>query len=167
MKNATLERPASTPTMDPTSTSPLRPSPPPTQSGSGRLKPKPARQKQKVQVRSKLISYPQTVRHARAHRVELAVFRVLMFLFITVTAYAVSSIAGQVAVEKSRREELSARDRAKSLAMTEAALRSEIVALTRPDRIDQWAAANSFVNPNGPTLTQAPKHDSQLLALRD
>jgi hypothetical protein len=95
-----------------------------------------------------------------------------LFVFVAVTAYGVSSIAGQVAVEKSRREELSARERTKSLILQETALKSNIVALTRPDKIDEWARANSFEYSGAPTLAPTsaaeipPKPSSELVALR-
>jgi hypothetical protein len=93
-----------------------------------------------------------------------------MFLFLAMTAYGVSSVAGQVAVEKSRREELSARERTKSVKLMEAALRSDIVELMRPDKIDDWARANAFENSGTAPVVPVPdvqKPHSTLVALRD
>jgi cell division protein FtsL len=98
-----------------------------------------AASKPKIVVRARLVSYPQTRRHARAHRVETAVSRVLMFLCVAVAVYIVSSISGQVAVEKSRREEFGARKRTENVQMMENSLRAHLTELTRPDKVDDWA----------------------------
>jgi hypothetical protein len=163
MTNSTLNRPKpSTANTTRSSAHVAKPTSSTKKISSAKSAPKP-----QVVVRARLVSYPQTRKHARAHRLETAVFRVLMFLCLAMTAYGVSSVGGQVAVEKSRREELSAVERTKSVKLMEAALRSDIVELSRPDKIDSWALANEFENAG--VTPSAPKVNapSTLVALRD
>jgi hypothetical protein len=141
--------------------------------------PAPRRSKKtQVTVRAKLVSYPQTRSHAKAHRAEMALFRGLMFCFLTVSAYGVSSIAGQVAVERSRREESKALARTQTAMTMETSLRTQLNELTRPDTIEAWALQNHFVAPgltspksvdtdNTSDVDSSADRNSTLVAVRD
>ena len=67
------------------------------------------------------------------------------FLGVTAVAFSAFSLAGQVMVEKARREGISATARAQSSARDIADLRAEVQDLSSSKSIDDWATANGFV----------------------
>jgi len=73
--------------------------------------------------------------------------RSIAFCVLTLSIYFVSSLSGQVMVEKARREGLSAVTRAKDAVKEEAMLREKVQALTRASAVDTWAEENGFVAP--------------------
>lgn len=71
--------------------------------------------------------------------------RVIAFGALSLAVFFSSSLAGQVMVEKARREGMRAVQRAKDATKEEALLRDKVQALTRESAIDAWATANGFV----------------------
>jgi hypothetical protein len=77
----------------------------------------------------------------------MAVFiaRGTLFLALTAVTCATSSLAGQVMVEKARREGIRAAERASVAKNAEAALRTQVNLLTSDRSIETWAQENGFV----------------------
>lgn len=70
------------------------------------------------------------------------------------------SVMGQVAVEKARQEELTARGRAVEAKRAETEIRARVDALTSATAVQQWATARSYVAPgtqNADPKTAKPK----------
>lgn len=70
--------------------------------------------------------------------------RMMQFGMATLVFFMCSSMAGQVMVEKARREGLSAASRAKEATKAEALLRTQIQDMSSTSAIDQWALAHGF-----------------------
>jgi hypothetical protein len=64
-----------------------------------------------------------------------------------VLTYAGSSLGGQVMVENARRQEISARERARDARKAEASLRARVDSLTNPAAVEAWAATHGFAAP--------------------
>lgn len=61
--------------------------------------------------------------------------------------FFVSSMVGQVALEKTRREGIRISARANEAARSESQLRDEILDLKQPSAVDAWAQENGYVPP--------------------
>lgn len=68
-------------------------------------------------------------------------------LFVVAVFFA-SSLAGQVMVEKARRDGLRAVGRAREAAKEVALLRDKVQAMTQASAVDNWAQENGFVSPD-------------------
>jgi hypothetical protein len=84
--------------------------------------------------------------------------RVAVFGVLTLSIFFSSSLAGQVMVEKARRDNLRAVSRAKEATKEEAMLRDTVQALTRSSAIDTWAQQNNFVAPETSALSAEVTH---------
>ncbi|MGV3616710.1 MAG: hypothetical protein ACO1SV_15390 [Fimbriimonas sp.] len=71
----------------------------------------------------------------------------MVFVGFFTASYATSSLAGQVMVEKARRLEISARERAREARRTEASLRARVDALTSATSVESWALTHGFTVP--------------------
>jgi len=92
--------------------------------------------------------------------------KALLFVVLTVSSYAASSLSGQVMVEKTRREGIVASSRAQLAQEKEKTLRTQIDDLLRPSSIESWAMENGFVLNDAPAIQPKPVTMS-LVALRD
>lgn len=71
----------------------------------------------------------------------------MAFVGIFTVTYAASSLLGQVKVEKARRMEIAARERAREARRTEASLRARVDSLTSAPSIEAWAKTHGFEVP--------------------
>ena len=79
--------------------------------------------------------------------------QVASFAIITGFAFGAISLGGQVMVEKARRDDIRATERARQSSREITELRGEVQDLSSTQSIDNWAAANGFI-PAG-SATQA------------
>jgi len=77
---------------------------------------------------------------------------VTLFGAVALTTFLVSSMAGQVMVEKARREGISAQRRAIDAKRVEGGLRVRINELTGFTAMDNWALSHGFVAPDRPAV---------------
>lgn len=73
--------------------------------------------------------------------------RLAVLMGLALATFIVSSIFGQVALEKTRREGIRISARASAAVRDESQLRDEILDLKQPSAIDAWAQENGFVPP--------------------
>lgn len=78
----------------------------------------------------------------------------MAFVGIFTVTYATSSLMGQVRVEKARRLEIAARERAREARRTEASLRARVDSLTSAASIESWAKTHGFVVPKAEGETE-------------
>lgn len=76
----------------------------------------------------------------------------VLFSVVTVATFLVSSMAGQVAVEKARRDGITSQRRAADARRAEGALRSRINELTGFTAMENWALSHGFVAPDRPAV---------------
>ena len=91
---------------------------------------------------------PRTGRSKKAKtqkRVSTIVGQVASFAVITGIAFSTLSLAGQVMVEKARRDGIRATARARQTSREIADLRGEVQDLASSRSIDDWAAANGYL----------------------
>lgn len=69
----------------------------------------------------------------------------ISFCVVTGIAFSTISLAGQVMVEKARRDGIRANARARQTSRDIAELRGDVQELSSTRSIDEWAAANSFI----------------------
>ena len=74
-----------------------------------------------------------------------------------VVTYGASSLAGQVMVERARRMEITARERAREARKTEASLRARVDMLKSPGAIEEWATRHGFGTPSNVPVPKAPE----------
>jgi hypothetical protein len=79
--------------------------------------------------------------------------RAALFGVVTLSIFFSSSLAGQVMVEKARRDGLHAVVRAKEATKEEAMLREQVLSMKRSSAIDTWAQENRFVAPETNALS--------------
>ncbi|HZH98756.1 MAG TPA: hypothetical protein VEX38_07270 [Fimbriimonadaceae bacterium] len=72
----------------------------------------------------------------------------MKFFVIAGIAFFVSSLCGQVMVEKARREGLKAVERSRDARKAEAILRRRLDSLTSLSSISEWAKGNSLIAPD-------------------
>src|SRR5258707_7821110 len=82
--------------------------------------------------------------------------RAVAFATIVATTYLVSSLFGQVMVEKARREGISAVARATEARKMEAVLTRRLDSLTGLTSVDQWAKTHNFFPPDQLAPTGKP-----------
>ena len=87
--------------------------------------------------------------------------RCIAFGVLTLGVYFVSSLSGQVMVEKARREGMSAVTRAKDAVKEESTLRERVQALTRSSAVDTWAQENGFLSPDKLTAQVSAEPDGE------
>src|SRR5688572_33048980 len=75
--------------------------------------------------------------------------KVTGFVIIAGLTFMASSLAGQVMVEKARREGLRASERAREARKVEAVLRQKIDYLGSLGTVEAWATSHNFVAPDG------------------
>lgn len=80
--------------------------------------------------------------------------RFFAFSCIAIFAFFVSSLCGQVMVEKARREGIKALSRAVDARKEEASLRRRIDSLSSLSSIDDWARTHGFVSPESVALAK-------------
>lgn len=104
------------------------------------------------------------VRKTQTKRASTIVGQAVSFVLVTGVAFSSLSLAGQVMVEKARRDGIRATARARQSSRDIAAIRADVQELTSSRSIDEWAAANGFI----PTES-APKAIGvvQIAALRN
>jgi len=73
--------------------------------------------------------------------------KVALFVGVFGATYIGHAVAGQVAVEKARHQELDARQRAVDARQAESEIRARVDALTSSAAVQQWATARSYVAP--------------------
>lgn len=78
----------------------------------------------------------------------------MVFVGLFTVTYATSSLMGQVRVEKARRLEIAARERAREARRTEASLRARVDSLTSAASIEGWAKTHGFVVPKAEGETE-------------
>ena len=78
-------------------------------------------------------------------RVSSVIGQVASFAIIAGISFGTISLAGQVMVEKARREGIRAMERARQTSRDIAELRGEVQDLASSRSIDDWAAANGFI----------------------
>lgn len=71
-----------------------------------------------------------------------------LFICIAGTVYLVSSMVGQVMVEKARREGIRAASRSIEAKKAESMIRRHVEALTSLSAVDEWASAHGFLAPD-------------------
>jgi hypothetical protein len=76
----------------------------------------------------------------------------MTFCVLAASTYLVSSMSGQVMVEKARRDGITAQRRATEAKRAEAGLRSRINELTGFSNLEAWALAHGFVASDQPSL---------------
>jgi hypothetical protein len=79
--------------------------------------------------------------------VSKAFANVVVFSALSLSFFFSSSLAGQVMVEKARREGLSSTQRAKLAVKEESLLRERVQSITRASAIAAWAEQNHFIPP--------------------
>lgn len=89
---------------------------------------------------------------SRSKSASLLASRMLVFSVVAFCTYLASSMAGQVMVEKARRDGIAAQRRATDAKRTEGGLRSRINELTGFTAMDTWALGHGFVAPDRPSL---------------
>jgi hypothetical protein len=72
--------------------------------------------------------------------------RAVVFGVLTVGVFFASSLAGQVMVEKARRDGIRASQRLKSASKEQAILRDRVLSMTRASSVSAWAQENGFVS---------------------
>lgn len=83
----------------------------------------------------------------------------MLFVGLFTITYTTSCLVGQVRVEKARRTEIMARERAKEARRTEASLRARVDALTSAVSIESWAEKHGFAVPKSESA-DAPAKDT-------
>lgn len=86
--------------------------------------------------------------------------RFITFVVLSSVTYLGSSMAGQVMVEKARREGIVAQRRAREAKRSEAGLRSRINELTGFTNLESWATAHGFIaadQPQAPSLEETTR----------
>ena len=73
--------------------------------------------------------------------------RSALFGALTLSVFFASSLAGQVMVEKARRDGMHAVQRAKDAVKEESLLREQVQSMTRSSAVDTWAQEHGFVAP--------------------
>lgn len=73
------------------------------------------------------------------------VAKMALFSVVTLFSFSASSLAGQVMVEKARKDVVEARVRTQEAKKAEASLRDRVDLLTRVDKIEEWAVAQGMV----------------------
>jgi hypothetical protein len=68
-----------------------------------------------------------------------------LLAFVAAVAYTVSTLLGEVMIEKARKDATVARARTTEARRAETVLRDRVEALTRLDRIEGWAKADGLV----------------------
>jgi len=79
----------------------------------------------------------------------LILSRAVLFALLTLGIFFASSLAGQVMVEKARRDGLRAVERNKAATKEVALIRESVQALTSSTAIQAWAERNGFIPPEG------------------
>src|SRR5207245_1881150 len=79
-------------------------------------------------------------------RVSTLVGQMACFAIVTGIAFSTLSLAGQVMVEKARRDGIRATARARQTSRDIAELRGQVQDLSSSRSIDEWAAANGFIS---------------------
>jgi|GEM_PF-2419979 len=79
----------------------------------------------------------------------LILSRAALFTLLTLGIFFASSLAGQVMVEKARRDGLRAVERNKAAIKDVARIRDRVQELTSSAAIQQWAEINHFIPPEG------------------
>ena len=103
-----------------------------------------------VQVRVRVVQQPRTnVAGAWA-------LRAAAFGGIFLSTYVASALTGQVFVEKARRQEIAAKERAIAARRAEAEIRERVDALTSAAAVQQWASARGYIAPDA--QVPDPKH---------
>lgn len=70
----------------------------------------------------------------------------VVFGVMTLSIFFASSLAGQVMVEKARRDGIRAAERLKAATKEEAILRDRVLSMTRSSSVSAWAQENGFVS---------------------
>ena len=83
----------------------------------------------------------------RVRGVGQAIERGLLFSGVTIAVFMASSLAGHVAVEKTRRDSLMALSRLRDAKKAEGALQLQVDALTSMGAVQTWAFDHGFVAP--------------------
>ncbi|MFI5386469.1 MAG: hypothetical protein ACHQ50_10160 [Fimbriimonadales bacterium] len=86
--------------------------------------------------------------------------RSAVFCMLSLCTFYGSSLAGQVMVEKARRDGISAVQRAKEAVKEDLLLRSQVQSLTRASAIDAWAEENGMVSPDLIVAQMTPTADT-------
>ena len=97
-------------------------------------------------------------RASRSNPLLAVVARGAMMATAFVVTFAGSSLWGQLEVEKARRTEISAIERAREARKSEASLRAKVDALTRPDAVHAWASLHGFDVTKPQEVKETPKH---------
>jgi hypothetical protein len=87
-----------------------------------------------------------------------ALARAACFGVLTLSVLLSSSLAGNVMLEKARRDNLRAVSRAKEATKEEAVLREKVQSMMRSSAIDRWALQNNFVAPETDALSAEIAH---------
>jgi hypothetical protein len=74
------------------------------------------------------------------------VARSVVFGVLTLGIFFASSLAGQVMVEKARRDGIRAAERLKTAGKEQAILRDRVLSMTRSSTVSAWAQENGFVS---------------------
>jgi len=90
-------------------------------------------------------------RQARTNPALFIATRAIVFGVICLFTYATSSLAGQVMVEKARRQGIAAKERAIEARRAEATIRERVDSLTSARSIEEWALAHGLQTPPLPT----------------
>jgi hypothetical protein len=85
-----------------------------------------------------------------------AVTRTVLFGALTLSFFFSSSLAGQVMVEKARRDGMHAVQRAKDANKEEALLRDKVQSMTRSSAIDAWALQHDLIAPENLVAQDTP-----------
>ena len=107
----------------------------------------------------------QGVRPAVASKV---IARSALFGVIALSCFFSSSLAGQVMVEKARRDGLRSIERSRTVAREESLLRQSVQSITQASAIATWAEQNHFIPPEElvaetiPSDSNVASHNSQL-----
>lgn len=107
---------------------------------------------------------PRPRSQAKTKTAAVALGRTMAFLVLASATYLTSSMAGQVMVEKARRDGISAQRRAAEAKRAEVSLRARINELTGFSNLDSWATAHGLVASEQPII---PSGDTTRVAKLD
>lgn len=113
------------------------------------------RPKKKAQVRMNVRIEERTVARPKSGLLMAS----MLFVGLFTITYTTSCLVGQVRVEKARRTEIMARERAREARRTEASLRARVDSLTSATAIEAWAEKHGFDVPKSESV-ELPEVDA-------
>jgi len=98
-------------------------------------------------------------RRRASSAVQTWTLRVGVFGFFTLTSFIVSSMYGQVSLEKARRLQITAKERMVAAERVKTTLQDEVYAMTDERTIRTWALSHGFIDPTA-VIVPAGEHET-------